>query len=71
MSAQTGKVRIQAGRRILQRLAEELAEVANVEVPPRSEGNTMVQVLSPRKEKEKESRGEKKGGRSAKPVASG
>lgn len=38
------------GRRILMRLASELTEAANVEVPPRQEGMTMVQILSPKKE---------------------
>ena len=38
------------GRRILNRLAGELTEVANIEVPPRQEGMTMVQILSPKKE---------------------
>jgi len=38
------------GRRILERLASELTEVANIEVPPRQEGMTMVQILSPKKE---------------------
>lgn len=38
------------GRRILIRLAEELGPVANVEVPPRQEGMTMVQILSPKKD---------------------
>jgi translation initiation factor IF-3 len=38
------------GRRILIRLATELKEEALVEVPPRGEGNTMVQILAPRKE---------------------
>jgi translation initiation factor IF-3 len=38
------------GRRILNRLASELTEVALVEVPPRQEGMTMVQILSPKKE---------------------
>ena len=37
------------GRRILERLAEELAEFAQVEVPPRQEGITMIQILSPKK----------------------
>jgi translation initiation factor IF-3 len=36
------------GRNILVRLAEELGEVALIEVPPRQEGMTMVQILSPR-----------------------
>jgi len=38
------------GRRILTRLAVELTEVALVEVPPRQEGMTMVQILGPKKE---------------------
>ena len=38
------------GRRILNRLAAELTEVANIEVPPRQEGMTMVQILNPKKE---------------------
>jgi translation initiation factor IF-3 len=38
------------GRRILNRLASELVEVALVEVPPRQEGMTMVQILGPKKE---------------------
>jgi len=38
------------GRQILSRLAVELTGVALVEVPPRLEGMTMVQILSPRKE---------------------
>lgn len=38
------------GRRILVRLAAELTEVATIEVPPRQEGMTMVQILSPRKD---------------------
>jgi len=37
------------GRKILERLAAELAEIAQVEVPPRQEGITMVQILSPKK----------------------
>jgi translation initiation factor IF-3 len=43
-------VHSEIGRRILNRLAGELTEVALVEVPPRQEGMTMVQILSPRKE---------------------
>jgi translation initiation factor IF-3 len=43
-------VHSEIGRRILNRLAVELTEVALVEVPPRQEGMTMVQILSPRKE---------------------
>jgi translation initiation factor IF-3 len=38
------------GRRILNRLAAELTETANIEVPPRQEGMTMVQILSPKKD---------------------
>jgi len=38
------------GRRILNRLASELFDVALVEVPPRQEGMTMVQILGPKKE---------------------
>jgi len=38
------------GRRILNRLAAELTEAANIEVPPRQEGMTMVQILSPKRE---------------------
>lgn len=38
------------GRRILNRLATELTEVALIEVPPRQEGMTMVQILAPKKE---------------------
>jgi len=38
------------GRRILNRLASELTEAANIEVPPRQEGMTMVQILSPKRE---------------------
>jgi translation initiation factor IF-3 len=38
------------GRRILNRLAGELTETALVEVAPRQEGMTMVQILTPKKE---------------------
>jgi translation initiation factor IF-3 len=38
------------GRRILNRLAAELTESALIEVPPRQEGMTIVQILSPKKE---------------------
>jgi translation initiation factor IF-3 len=38
------------GRRILNRLAAELGEVALIEVSPRQEGMTMVQILAPKKE---------------------
>ena len=40
----------EVGREILLRLAAELTEVALVEVAPRQEGMTMVQVLSLRKD---------------------
>jgi translation initiation factor IF-3 len=43
-------VHSEIGRRILTRLAAELTEAANIEVPPRQEGMTMVQILSPKKE---------------------
>jgi translation initiation factor IF-3 len=43
-------VHSEVGRRILVRLAQELAEVAAIEVPPRQEGNTMVQILGPGKD---------------------
>jgi translation initiation factor IF-3 len=46
------------GRRILERLARELTEVALIEVPPRQEGMTMVQILTP---KEKIAKPVKKG----------
>ena len=38
------------GRAILNRLAVELVEVALVEVPPKLEGMTMVQILTPKKD---------------------
>jgi translation initiation factor IF-3 len=43
-------VHSEIGRGILTRLASELTEVALIEVPPRQEGMTMVQILSPKKE---------------------
>ena len=43
-------VHSEIGRRILNRLASELVEVALVEVPPRQEGMTMVQILAPKKD---------------------
>jgi len=42
-------VHSEVGRRILVRLAEELGDVVTIEVPPRQEGNTMVQILGPGK----------------------
>jgi translation initiation factor IF-3 len=41
-------VHSEIGRNILIRLAQELTGVANVEVSPRQEGMTMVQILSPK-----------------------
>jgi translation initiation factor IF-3 len=43
-------VHSEIGRRILERLADELGEVATVEVSPRQEGMTMVQILAPKKD---------------------
>ncbi|MGE0453815.1 MAG: translation initiation factor IF-3 [Vicinamibacteria bacterium] len=43
-------VHSEIGRKILIRLADELGEVALVEVTPRQEGMTMVQILSPKKD---------------------
>jgi translation initiation factor IF-3 len=43
-------VHSQIGREILIKLAGLLTEVGTVEVAPRQEGNTMVQILSPRKD---------------------
>jgi translation initiation factor IF-3 len=49
------------GRKILLRLAEELVEVALVEVSPKQEGMTMVQILSPKKESAQKAKTTKKG----------
>jgi len=43
-------VHAEIGRDILVRLADELGEMCNVESPPRREGNTMVQILAPKKD---------------------
>ena len=43
-------VHSEIGREILNRLAAELWENVIVESPPRQEGNTMVQILAPKKE---------------------
>jgi translation initiation factor IF-3 len=43
-------VHSEIGREILNRLAGELGEQVVVEQPPRQEGNTMVQILAPKKE---------------------
>lgn len=47
------------GYAILNRLASELVEVAQVEVPARLEGMTMVQILSPKKEMAARGKGKK------------
>jgi hypothetical protein len=41
---------MEVGRRHLERLASELSELCNVESPPKREGNTMVQILAPKKD---------------------
>jgi len=43
-------VHSEIGREILNRLAIELGDSVLVESPPRQEGNTMVQILAPKKE---------------------
>ena len=43
-------VHMEVGRRHLERLAVELGELCNVESPPKKEGNTMVQILAPKKD---------------------
>jgi translation initiation factor IF-3 len=43
-------VHSEIGREILNRLTKELGDVVLVESPPRQEGNTMVQILAPKKE---------------------
>jgi len=59
-------VHSEVGRRILERLAGELGDVGLVESPPRQEGNTMVQILAPRKEAAPKGRGKKTAGEAAK-----
>src|SRR5258708_6577873 len=63
-------VHSEIGHRILSRLAVALTEVALVEVAPRQEGMTMVQILSPKKEqikvKKPADKGEKKEAKAAK-----
>jgi translation initiation factor IF-3 len=58
------------GRRILNRLAAELTESALIEVAPRQEGMTMVQILSPKKEHvpQKPAKGGDKKEKKAKPA---
>jgi translation initiation factor IF-3 len=43
-------VHMEVGRRHLERLAQELSGLCNVESPPKKEGNTMVQILAPKKD---------------------
>ena len=43
-------VHSEIGRKILERLAAELGDLVVIESPPRQEGNTMVQILAPKKE---------------------
>jgi translation initiation factor IF-3 len=64
-------VHSEIGFRILTRLANELTEVALVEVAPRQEGMTMVQILTPKKEAPKASKksGDKGDKKEAKPAA--
>jgi translation initiation factor IF-3 len=57
-------VHSEIGREILNRLAVELGDTVLIESPPRQEGNTMVQILAPKKEvpvKPKGQASEKKG----------
>ena len=42
-------VHSEIGREILNRLASELGDAVLIEQPPRQEGNTMVQILAPKK----------------------
>ncbi len=58
-------VHSEIGLEILNRLAGELTEVAIVEVPPRQEGMTMVQILSPKKEAPAKARPKKAAGTAA------
>jgi translation initiation factor IF-3 len=59
------------GLRILQRLGSELTEVANIEQAPRLEGQTMVQILGPRKEAPGKGRAPKRGDEREKKKAKG
>jgi translation initiation factor IF-3 len=45
------------GRRLMERMAEDLADVANVEVPLRSEGRSMTMVLSPKPAQKRKEQG--------------
>jgi len=53
------KIHPELGRRILERLAAELDDIAQVEVEPRHEGITMVQILGPKKGGGKSARAKK------------
>jgi translation initiation factor IF-3 len=55
-------VHSEIGREILNRLAIELGDTVLVESPPRQEGNTMVQILAPKKEAPARPRAEAKAG---------
>jgi translation initiation factor IF-3 len=55
-------VHMEVGRRHLERLASELSEICNVESPPKREGNTMVQILAPKKDQKAASKSKKKSG---------
>jgi translation initiation factor IF-3 len=59
-------VHMEVGRRHLERLASELSEVCNVESPPKREGNTMVQILAPKKDRKAPTKTKKKEGADAK-----
>lgn len=45
------------GRKLMERVAEDLSDVANVEVPIRSEGRAMVMVMSPKPSAKTKERG--------------
>lgn len=62
-------VHMEVGRRHLERLALELAELCNVESPPKKEGNTMVQILAPKKDAATKKAVAAKKGESGKKVA--
>ncbi len=54
------------GRKILDRVVEELADVANVEAPPKLDGHNMSMVLAPKSEVLKRHRQKKEAGESEK-----
>jgi translation initiation factor IF-3 len=59
------------GRKILERLAGELGDGVVIESPPRQEGNTMVQILAPKKEAVPAAKPKPKKSADAAPVAGG